>query len=57
MQTSLELLANYVLPEDMLDYFDIEHITEQKGELSITLAEKNNPPQQQGQQWISRKLK
>jgi len=49
MQPSLELLANYVLPKGMLTYFDIEHITEQKGQLSIRLAEKNSPPSLQSQ--------
>jgi len=49
LQTSLEILASYVLPEGILDYFDIEQITEQKGELSITLAEKNYPPSQPSQ--------
>lgn len=46
MPTSSEILASYVLPEGVLDYFDIEHITEQNGLLSITLAEKNCPPSQ-----------
>jgi len=30
-----ELLVNFVLPEGMLTYFDIEHITQQKSQLSI----------------------
>ena len=49
MQTSTELLANYVLPEGMLSYFDIEQITEQDDQLTITLAEKNSLPLQQDQ--------